>query len=250
METDNKMDLEDLINTNSNQGALANVQHGADLMIQFKGQNTRFKSSLIGMEVGSFLVVSTPQAPDSGQKIGRINRLANTRVVVRYLWNGTVWGFESTVLNTILNPAPITFLSYPEIIERHDLRSHERVTCAIPSKIEKVEGGAERSGMIVDISLRGCKFNLQIGSSPQGEGAQKAGNEESEIGDPFKVSDQIILAMRLPGDDTTYTCEGEVKNIISDEDKAALGLRFSFVPPEIEKLINDYVEQASSLLSF
>ena len=57
-------------------------------------------------------------------------------MTVRYLWSGSVWGFQASVLNTTQNPAPLIFLSYPGSIERYDLREEERIDCLIPTKAE------------------------------------------------------------------------------------------------------------------
>ncbi|OPZ60944.1 MAG: hypothetical protein BWY87_00157 [Deltaproteobacteria bacterium ADurb.Bin510] len=50
-------------------------------------------------------------------------------MIVRYLYNGTVYGFQTKLIEYITSPTKLFFLDYPRIIEHHDLRQEKRFPC-------------------------------------------------------------------------------------------------------------------------
>ena len=81
-------------------------------------------------------------------------------VVVRYLSDGTIYGFHSTMLLSQMKPVPLFFIEYPYQVEKIELRKEKRAQCSLPSKVHCKTG--VYPGIIVDLSSGGAKLDLAL----------------------------------------------------------------------------------------
>ena len=131
------------------------IELGTEFQIEIEGITFRLKSTLVGMELGQYLIIKTPSFPS---EVGNIKQklFPGIEIVVRYLHKGTVFGFRTQLIEAFFTPRRLLFLEYPKVIEHYDLRSNRRVECIIPAKIILKE--KETEGTILDINEKGCRI--------------------------------------------------------------------------------------------
>ncbi len=144
------MDLEKII-SDLDQETLLQVALGTELLLQIDGVESNVKSSFVGMQPQVYLATTIPKISGITGKLFEGNQ-----VIVRYLFAGTVYGFQSNILGHTRQPFPLMFLSFPKLIARRELRKEARVDCHLPAEL-MVKGQA-CSGALVDLSPSGCRF--------------------------------------------------------------------------------------------
>ncbi len=182
-----------------------NIGLGAQMQIQLSGMSANLKCLLVGMETDQYLVVRFPIIS------GVLNRLhQGNRATVRCIHAGAVYGFYCNVVNHVVNPAPLLFLSYPGSFEVLNLRKSERVECFVPT-IATVRGAAFE-GVILDISVDGCRFTME--SRPDDALPQ------------FQVDEPIGLRFELSHATGPLKAFGRMKNLSQDSRRIILGVVF------------------------
>lgn len=202
---------------------LLGIQPGTELAVQVVGTEVRARSKLVGFETGSYLVMRTPR---QGTKPLIIR--PGTDLIVRYLVEGSAWGFHCKVVDEVFTPVPLMLLTYPEVVERFDLRKYERASCAIPS--EGKFGAGNLTGIIVDLSAGGCRF---VCDAPKGA--------------TILMDDPIQLEFIVPGGTVPEICVGQIKNVIQDSDKIAIGVQFDQLSIDSIGRIEDFVGKTRKL---
>ena len=97
------------------------------MQIQLAGMTAALKCLPVGMETDQDLLVRFPIAS------GVLNRLHDgNRATVRCIYAGTVYGFYCNVVNHVVKPVPLVFLSYPASFEVLNHRKSDRVDCFVP----------------------------------------------------------------------------------------------------------------------
>lgn len=147
---------------------LPGLSLGSLLQIKFEGLGEA-RTSLIGMEAGSFIIVRTPPITDISTKLYQKNH-----AILRYLYNGSVYGFRATLLELIRKPLNFAIFSYPGKLEQINLRRHERVSCRLVAEMS-IEDKLYR-GWLTDISEGGCSFEF---IKAAGEIGPQAGVDEA-----------------------------------------------------------------------
>jgi hypothetical protein len=183
------------------------------------------------MNSDDYLIIKTPKTPfDSPAESpfeGLNYRLApGSKIIVRYLYHGVVFGFQSTLIDAISVPRKLLFLDYPSSIEQHNLRSSERIECLLPAEIKC--DGSEVEGIITDISEKGCGFAFKISN----------GDVPS-----LKVEDTIILTCLFPGIGEKKDISGIVRRVKSDNQETALGIQFQDLETDTKSIISDYISK-------
>ena len=202
------------------------IELGTQLQIEIEGIAFRFKSELIGMESGGYLILKIPLIPDEAP-VGNIKHklFPGMQIVVRYLHKGTVFGFRSQLIDAIFSPQRLLFLKYPQIVERYDLRSDKRVDCILPAIL--ILDDLEIGGTILDINKKGCRYLSK------------------EVRDLKSLSAQIdedaTLRCLFPGIEGERIISGNVKNIQQDRQGVSLGIQFREMPADIKDIIARYI---------
>jgi c-di-GMP-binding flagellar brake protein YcgR len=144
---------------------LPGISFGIILQVQVEGQGMAH-SRLIGVDPGQFLIVKTPPIAEIATQLYEKNH-----IVVRYFSSGWVHAFRCTLLSMIKEPTRLSILSYPESIEKINIRKHDRVDCNIPA--EAMIGSSRYGGIIGNISAGG--LSLSIGSAGDWHGVSRPG---------------------------------------------------------------------------
>ena len=127
-----------------------NITSGHPVQFQIEGRFDRHFSPLVGLERGKYLIIKTPKITGFTNDI-----YAGLPIIVRYLFQGTVFGFKSRILGQVLSPITLLLLEFPESVESHNLRTHQRCECYIPVHFSM--GNGMMPGVLVDVSAGGCR---------------------------------------------------------------------------------------------
>jgi len=206
-----------------NTGKRISIELGTRLQIRIDGVDINYTSTLIGMETGKYLIID---APVNMLTLARHKLFRGSKILVRYLHKGSVFGFKSELIEDIYTPLKLLFLEYPEIIEVHNLRSGPRIDCVLPVRIKIND--EERTGIISDINKEGCCCV-----------AKKT--EEDKNLSSVQIDEQVTLMCQFPQVDGERALLGKVKNIRRDSKQMTLGIIFNGIGPEIEEIIAQYI---------
>jgi hypothetical protein len=131
-------------------------------------------------------------------------------IVVRYFFSGWVHAFRCTLLSLIKEPLRLAVLSYPESIEKINIRKHDRVDCNISAEVLI----ASRMFPSVVRNINAGGLLLTIDGSAVGELPQ------------LKLQDEVILTLHREENRAT-TLRGIVRNVKIDKQVMAAGVEFS-----------------------
>jgi c-di-GMP-binding flagellar brake protein YcgR len=183
---------------------LPGISFGTVLQIQTEGQGMA-ASRLIGVDPGAFLIIRTPAIADIATQLYEKNH-----IVVRYFFSGWVHAFRCTLLSLIKEPLRLAVLSYPESIEKINIRKHDRVDCNISAEVLI----ASRMFPSVVRNINAGGLLLTIDGSAVGELPQ------------LKLQDEVILTLHREENRAT-TLRGIVRNVKIDKQVMAAGVEFS-----------------------
>ncbi len=140
--------------------------------------------------------------------------------IIRFLFQGKVYAFQSEIQKTIRYPYPFVFINYPDQLDHINLRDTERYPLLIPTVYSEraLEGKPEDclSGHLLDLSESGCLLKTE---------------------QRFESETLLFLAFDLPNGDSVLNLAGKVKRISRKEESYHLGLHFVVSEdPDIEKI--------------
>ena len=183
-----------------------NIGMGTRMQLHLKEETLEIKAvcDLAGMIPHEFLIVRVPPVPGISTRL-----LEGESVVVRYIYEGKVYGFKSSLLTLIHKPALIAFLSYPPAVEIVNLRKVRRVECRLSATI--TSEGCNYKAVMTDISYQGCRIFIEYG--PDGPLS-------------FDVGQSVGLSFHLPGTPGGQVVNGAIRNLKKDVQHCEMGLQF------------------------
>ena len=101
------------------------LEVGVDIHLKLDGVGFPIQSTVVGMEADEYLIIKSPKAFVAIKH----KCVPGSEMIVRYLYKGTVYGFQTKLIEYITSPTKLFFLDYPRIIEHHDLRQEKRFPC-------------------------------------------------------------------------------------------------------------------------
>jgi len=204
---------------------LPGISLGMILQVQIEGLGMAH-SRLIGADPGQFLIVKTPPIVDIATQLYEKNH-----VVVRYFSSGWVHAFRCTLLSLIKEPARLAILSYPEYIEKINIRKHDRVDCNIP--VEALIQGKMYGGVVKNISTGGLAMEID--------------KKNDEALPHVSIHDIISLTMHRD-DRQAKSIKTVVRNIKMDRTVMIIGMEFYFPPAgqEEKRKENQWLEDIIS----
>ena len=200
---------------------------GTELQLEIDGVSMRLPTTLVGMDAGRFLIVRTPTASQLGG-VG-IKLFSGNRAVVRYIYRGSVYGFETTIIDAVSSPFRLVFLAYPKVVTERNIRSNRRVNTSLPARLG--EGEEAPGGLITDISIAGCQLEIR-------------NDKLGEAQDALKPSSEVAMTMQLPGDSGEYRVHGTIRNRQRREQTTEFGIAFGELEEDVQLAIDGYVKLA------
>jgi c-di-GMP-binding flagellar brake protein YcgR len=206
---------------------------GTRMLVEPSGLGRRFKTELVGMDRGKYIIVRLPRVPGIGEHL-----YTEKPVTVRFVHEGQVYGFSSEVVWLVNSPYRLLFLSFPYTVEIFNLRSNQRIECFLPAKVDLAQGESEQlttyQGVLTNISSGGCQVVVEA---------------ESAVYLPLvKPEQEVTLRFRMFGSENDLEVDGKVKNIGASGPRLTLGVAFDEVSQEIKARIDEYIESVSDYL--
>lgn len=202
------------------------IKLGVALRIQLRGSKDTWKSTLVGMVTDRYLIVEVPPIPGLWVKLHQVNN-----IIVRYLHDGKVYGFYSTLVGAMDEPFRLTFLSYPEKIEIVNLRKFQRVPCLIPAVVS-LNGGSYH-GVFTDVSEGGCSFLFdQSGAA-------------SDVGPG--LGEEVTFSVCLIGSSEVRSIGATVRSVRMIGKSMSVGTQFQDPGGDLLSSIRTYMEKVGGL---
>ncbi|MFQ3236958.1 MAG: hypothetical protein ACI9C4_002533 [Paraglaciecola sp.] len=147
-----------------------NVRMGQFLDVEIQNnQNDRFKSFLIGVKQGQYLILEQPDSKRFG--FARDLLVEGQSIIIRTICEQTTGeciAFRAFVKGIINHPQKLLFVSFPEDIQKRELRIEQRKALRYPAQIYMTNQGERISGVITDMSDGGCRFEMQVSDTVKG----------------------------------------------------------------------------------
>jgi hypothetical protein len=209
------------------------ISVGAELTVEIADLKLRLKSELIGIEDDEYLIVKlSHHDPRRGFEDKAIEK---SPVIIRYVYKGSVYGFEAKVLNIISKPARLAFISYPERIEEYNVRTGTRYDCVLPA--EAAFGGTSAELVITDIGNDGCRCVIMTSMV----------KDKEQLYDTLNMNSRLDLKVEFPGMKEKLGFSGVVKNINKDEDEIMFGLKFEKMDPKARVSFDKFIRLISAV---
>ena len=90
----------------SEQILFSGMEVGTSLSVEIPGVQTRFSSRLVGLEPDQFLIIRLPATPGIRQSLK-----PGLDSVIRFVSNGSIIGFKSSILQIHFEPLGVGFLA-------------------------------------------------------------------------------------------------------------------------------------------
>lgn len=200
---------------------------GMDMLLKVEGREGDYKSKLVGIKQEECIIVS---APRSASFLDAARPGAG--ILVRYISEGSVFGFTTSVIGVISKPVPLLFISHPLRLERHDLRKAPRVDCFIPCTVHTPT--RSYSCHVVDLSEGGCRTN----------GPAAAEDPASDKYLDIAAGDCVLLEMLLCEDRQRVIARCEVRTRQDSPELLTMGLNFQSMEPQCAQRLEHFVELA------
>jgi c-di-GMP-binding flagellar brake protein YcgR len=222
------MDIDHIAADLTENGPL-NIDLNTSLMVQIEAVEGYLKCQLVGVVQDNFVVITMPR---SNLKIDH-NLFLEKQIIVRYLNDGTLFSFQSQILDTITKPVPLMFISYPKVVSRQDIRRDKRADCFLPSSALVREKAYE--GAILNISRSGCLF---VADNPGQNGLSKVDEEE-----------KLKISFRLVENEIKGEAQAVVRSHNLKDNMAILGLEFEEIDSKVQGAIDSFVRKVDKYCS-
>ena len=201
-------------------------EFGTEIQLEIDGVASRLQTQLIGIDTDRILIVKTPTM----SQIGGINvkLFAGNRVIVRYVFEGVVYGFETAIVEAISSPLRLLFLAYPKLVTARTIRSNPRINTSLPARLKAGETGAD--GTVTDISISGCQLEMRRDHLPATA--------------KLDVDTDVELTLQLPGVGGDFQIRGKLRSVRAGERKLEAGISFGELEEQVQLAIDAYVKLA------
>ncbi|MEW5817780.1 MAG: flagellar brake protein, partial [Spirochaetota bacterium] len=217
---------EDTCAQKRNKEAILDV--GLVIFIQPKGNPKiiRYKSAVVGWKTDHLVIIEMPVLNGV-----YVNLADGCTCIVRYIYCGNAYGFETKVLRNINDTKlPLIYLSYPKSVEKISLRRYHRIQTQIPAFIEvPVEGNIRRlEGNILDLSVGGCLLDMN-------------GQEDKAVSLDIDIRVKISFTLANSGEQVEGIL-AVVKRVQKTQDNMMAGVQFIDLSPDMLTKISSFCE--------
>ncbi len=185
---------------------------GTTVRLEFDGVEIPVHSAIVGLEHDHYIIL---KSPDPFQPLEH-KIFPGSELILRYLHDGSVYAFQTRIIETIDSPVMLLFVEYPKIIQHHDLRDEKRLECHVPVRL--IAGEQENMGCVVDLASSGCRCLVQGRKNP------------TLI--RYEQGQKIVLKCLFPGSKGVVKLPGTIKNVRRNRGEVDLGILFHPTMPE------------------
>jgi c-di-GMP-binding flagellar brake protein YcgR len=200
---------------------------GSKVLVEFPTFGDRLKGDMVGGLRNEYLIVALPLVAGIRDRCREGNLLT-----FRYMSEGAIVGFRSSVIQYLVKPYSLLFIEYPKRLEEHQLRRSKRVSCSFPATLKV--GDRAFKGVIVDISSGGCQFFYESSIKRAVAGLEPGMAAQGE----FSLLDK----------EACYPFCGQLASIKNNHGLVRLGLRFNEEQGDLDHRVKGYIEEVCRLL--
>ena len=190
------------------------IETGTELTLTAGDNGFCEKCTFVGQRMDQYIVVTPPENFAAFED----RLLQADRIMVRYLFEGDIFEFESKLKEIKHNPLMLLLLQYPGSVEKRELRSQQRINCFISTKMEI--NNLTQDGIIKDISKFGCRCVFESSRS-----LEKA----------LRIEDHISLGFGFPGFSDRQEILGKIIDVRAEKGRLDVGIEFAsiawWIPP-------------------
>jgi hypothetical protein len=199
-------DWEGILELNKSEGIYIDI--GTKIYMEIEGVNFSVNSIFIGLLKDEFMIVTLPKRYKSVK-----NKLfPSNKIVVKYLYEGSVFAFQTSVIEMITTPIRALAIEYPKVVQKRELRVVKRNNVVIPGRIEAKQ--VEFSIVVFDISKNGCRFKY---------------HDDKTAMTPLREGDLLRLYCQFPGVSEEVGAMAVVRNVRREQEKLSVGVQFQDV---------------------
>lgn len=186
----------------------------------------KYLTMLVGYRARKYVIV---ERPTIGGMPARMED--GTAWAVNFVHDGSIYGFTAYILGSNNHPFPLAFLSYPESLDRTELRQSQRFPVHLSVSFAPEASAADPAtnwepGIIRDISEGGCLLLSTVAHEP---------------------GTLLILNLRLP-------IQGEIQGLVADikssrgqSGRHLLGLSFVDFGDDGYRKLTAYIESLRTM---
>jgi c-di-GMP-binding flagellar brake protein YcgR len=176
----------------------------------------------VGLKHGKFLLIDNPLVNG--------NPYFNTddKVIIRYLGDGTVFGFESRIISVTDIPCTMAYISYPNSIEEKSLRRSTRINTFLMGKVTFSEANVlgsgkpkKRESLILDLSIQGCMIS---------------------VSEQFQEGHQVQIEFNLPNGKLVQIHDCVIRRVEKNKIDYFYGIEFINIDMQTSSVIEDFVK--------
>ncbi len=201
---------------------------GINFRVEIEGYEESISCVLIGIENGKYLIIRTPPLHTLGNASRSL--IKEQEIYVKYVYKGTISGFQSKIIDNIYEPFKLLFIEYPEKIECYDFRGNRRVECYLPAFVRILERRIE--GSITDISKAGCLLDIKM---PDFEDCKNL----------FDNNEEIDIVFQLPGINEALSANSKHRSLKEETDKVRIGIEFVYMENRDKTKLMDFLLKAN-----
>lgn len=199
------------------------IYYGASVHVSKIFEEEKLCGRIVGLSEYNYLILEIPLV------IGhRARYVPGSTVVVKFVNEGTVYGFYSEILQIHYEPAPIMYLKYPSEVESFEFRAYKRFACRTPARMFNDE--VHYYCLIDDISSGGCSLTVH----------QVSLKDKEHISLDEKA--QLVFSLSGLGE-IEFTCT--IKSMSQQDDVLSYGVEFDAIGNSYEQ-IGRYLEMLSN----
>lgn len=196
-------ELEGILELNKSEGVYIDI--GTRVYLEIDGVNFSVTSIFIGLLADEFMIVTLPKRYKSVK-----NKLfPGNKMVVKYLFEGSVFAFQTSVMEIITTPIRALAIEYPKVVQKRELRVVKRNHVVIPGRVEAKQ--TEFSVVINDISKKGCRFKYI---------------DKKGAMNPLRDGDILRIYCQFPGVSEEIGAMALVRNASREKEQLIIGAEF------------------------
>ncbi|WP_300458530.1 flagellar brake protein [Desulfobacula sp.] len=161
-------------------------------------------SIFVGMLTDEFMIITPPK----GDNAIKDKLFPGRKMVVKYLYDGSIYAFQTSVIEMITTPISALVIHFPKGVQQRELRVAKRNNVVIPGRIEINKTGFDV--LVNDINKNGCRFKYR-------DNTKKIALREGDF---------LRLYCRFPGVSDEIGAMACVRNVRKEQGQVFIGLEF------------------------
>lgn len=200
---------------------------GTSVNVQRAGSDVRVPATILGSVPEFYIALRDPHHGSNERSLRSLNLLIADVVILRFLHDGVIYGFRSSVSRLTTDPEYLLFVHYPQDVEHVSVRQAPRISFHLPCEVS-FGGGGSQPGLVLDLSPGGCAV----------AGARNEGSSSPREADP------VTLSLTLPAQSRPVQAVGRVRRVSAEGGNWKAGIAFDDEHTQLVAALEPYLRLA------